>query len=297
MQSILHRNHKLMLKHGVHYVHHRDMRKKLTVPAQQNGYMHAGVHRNTVVTDDMLHTAAKNFFTPIIDGNPERLILSDENLAGHCGHCVRFGQLYRFRDPFMKSLSGVIPFPVREVHLAVRNYADFFAAAYVEYIRALQKNSTDVTFTNEMTKRVFKRLPAWYGVINRIKAYFPDAKIYIWTFEEFRENPALGGHIIDNIVGPLVDTSKFKLPKNKNQRPSASGIAIQKIQDLILERGIPVAVEQIREIQDQFPRSSQNPGFDPWNKWERQHLLNLYETDIRRIALDPEVSIVSMTNR
>lgn len=292
LQRILHRNQGYMRKQGVYYVHHRDMRKEFTVPCQLNAYMHAGVHRKTVIDDDMLRGMTQEFFAPIAAERPHRLILSDENLAGHCGHCVKFGQIYRFRDPFIRASAKEIPYPVREVHLAVRNYADFFAAAYVEYIRSLQEDSPDITFPHTMTDKVFKRLPGWVGAIESVKTFFPSAKIYLWTFEDFRDNPAMANQIIRNLVGPDVDTAKFKEPKDEQRRPSASAKAMQEIQNTVLAHGIAEGSRQRRVIQDMYPRNSVNKGFDPWSPWERAHLTNLYAKDLSRLAKDPAVVLV-----
>ena len=95
LQKTLQRNKGRLAKSGVHYVPHRDLRAAYTVPCQQNAYQTIGIRRKTVIDDQTLHDMGKTFFAPIIQDNPDRLILSDENLAGHCGNCVKTGQLYR----------------------------------------------------------------------------------------------------------------------------------------------------------------------------------------------------------
>lgn len=292
LQRILHRNQGFLDKRGVHYVHHRTMRKQFTVPCQENSYLHLNIKRNDVIEDAELRKLTSAFFKPIKERNPSRLILSDENLAGHCGHCAKRGTLYRFRDAFMSVTAREIPFPVREVHLAVRNYADFYAAAYVEYIRSLRAISPTVIFPNVMVDRVMNNLLGWNGVIARVEHYFPEAQIYVWKFEDFRNDPNMTGQILRNLVGDDIDISKFKTPKDPKKRPSASNRAMMEIQKLILSEGIPGAVEKIRSIQERFPRSRENAGFDPWTEWERKHLTNLYEGDIQRLEKSPSVRLV-----
>ncbi|KJZ20157.1 hypothetical protein [Loktanella sp. S4079] len=292
LQRILHRNQGFMDKRGVHYVHHRQMRKGFTVPCQENSYLHLNIQRKDIIDDKKLRQMTTAFFEPLREMAPERLILSDENLAGHCGHCAKRGSLYRFRDAFMRVTANEIPFPVREVHLAVRNYADFFAAAYVQYIRSLRPFSPNVIFADTMVNRVMNNLLGWNGVIARVSHYFPDAQIYVWKFEDFRNDPNMTGQILRNIVGEKIDISKFKTPKDEKKRPSASARAMAEIQNLILTKGIAVASEQIRDIQEQYPRNADNPGFDPWNAWERKHLTKLYEDDIARLEREPSVTVV-----
>lgn len=281
-----------MDKRGVHYVHHRDMRKQFTVPCQENGYLHLGIQRNDIIDDAELRRLTTAFFEPLRERNCERLILSDENLAGHCGHCAKRGTLYRFRDEFMSVTAKEIPFTVREVHLAVRNYPDFFAAAYVEYIRSLRAMSPFVVSANVMVDRVMNNLLGWNGVIKQVQKCFPNARIYMWKFEDFRDDPSMTNQIIRNLAGPNIDITKFKTPKDDRRRPSASARAMDEIQKLILSVGIAQAAGQIRSIQEEFPRDAQNPGFDPWSDWERQHLTNLYHQDLARLAKNPRITMV-----
>lgn len=94
IQSILQRNAGRLRKSGVHYVHHRDTRKEFTVPTQLNGYEKLGLKYKTKVPDDELAQKALAFFDDIGAAPGERIVLSDENMPGHSGQCVRSGQLY-----------------------------------------------------------------------------------------------------------------------------------------------------------------------------------------------------------
>jgi hypothetical protein len=292
LQRILQRNKNFMGKRGVHYVPHREMREQFTVPCQRNAHQHTGFPRKKIIDDVSLRVLTQKFFDPIIEQRPVRLILSDENLAGHCGNCIKFGRLYRFKDAFMMVSAREIPFPVREVHLSVRNYADFFSAAYVEYFRSIKADSSAPLLAHTVVDKVITRFPMWNGVIDRVKTYFPEAKIYIWTFEDFRKNPIMATQILGNIAGPEIDISKFRSPKDQNPRPTASQRAVDEIQKILLSDGVQAAVDARRMIQEQYPRNAQYPGFDPWSEWERQHLTNLYEKDVARLAADPRITMV-----
>ena len=131
VQQVLGRNAKMLARQGVTYVHHRDVRKELTVPTQLFVYEELGKNYRTKYTAQELAAKTRAFFDAIAAEKPKRLILSEENMAGHCGHCVKRGLLYIWRDQMVRAFAGQIPFVVREVHLGIRNYADFFASAYV----------------------------------------------------------------------------------------------------------------------------------------------------------------------
>lgn len=292
LQKSLQRNKGRLAKDGVCYVPHRQLRKHFTVPCQQNAYTAIGIRRRTVIDDAALHKMTTEFFEPIVNDAPRRLILSDENLAGHCGNCVKTGQLYRYRDPFVAAFAKEVPYPVREIYLAVRNYADFFSAAYVEYVRSLQDDSSAITASRTMCTRIFNHMPGWNGVINIMTKHFPQAKIYVWKFEDFVEDPGMATDILRHLVGSGVDVQSFKEPKGNTQRRSASARAMAELELLAFTQGLPNMVAHRKEIQARFPRNAQNGVFDPWHPWERAHLGRLYAEDMRRLQTNSAVTIL-----
>ena len=293
LQKSLQRNQGKLAKAGVGYVSHRDLRKQFTVPCQQNAYQTIGIRRKTVITDEQLHQMAARFFAPILEDQPERLILSDENLAGHCGNCVKTGQLYRYRDAFMASFARETPAPVREIYLAVRNYADFFAGAYVEYIRSIQDDSTNMTSARHMCIRVFNHMPGWNGVINVVTKHFPDAQIYVWKFEDFVAAHDMASEVLQRLVGSATQVKDFKDPTGNSQRASASQRAMDALQRIAALEGIPAMVAARKDIQEAYPRNAENGRFDPWEAWERAHLLRLYDQDIARLQTNRHVTLLS----
>ena len=293
LQKTLQRNRGKLRKSGVHYVPHRDLRRHFTVPCQQNAYQTIGIKRKTSITNEQLEQMADTFFERIKSTSPSRLILSDENLAGHCGNCVKTGQLYRFRDPFMASFAKATPYPVQEIFLSVRNYADFFAGAYVEYVRSLQDDSTEITTPRMMRTRVFNHMPGWNGVINIVAKHFPQARIFVWRFEDFISDPRVAPALLQRLTGDTVDVHSFKEPKNNSQRQSASARAMAALERIALTKGLPHMVAERQEIQNRFPRNAENGRFDPWEAWERAHLDRLYARDIVRLRTNRSVTLLA----
>lgn len=296
LQKSLQRNGGRLARAGIHYVPHRDLRKEFTVPCQQNAYQAIGIQRKTVIDDPTLRKMTEQFFQPIKEKKPQRIILSDENLAGHCGNCVKTGQLYRYRDPFMASFAKETPYPVREIYLAVRNYADFFSAAYVEYFRSLQSDSSEITTSRNMCALVFNHMPGWNGVINVVSKHFPGAQIYVWKFEDFAADTSMAPKLLQKLAGDSVDISTFDEPKGNSKRQSASARAMAELELMALTEGLERVVAQRREIQARFPRSVENQAFDPWLAWERAHLSRLYERDIERLLTNRQVSMLNPQN-
>ena len=292
LQKTLQRNRGRLKKAGVHYVPHRDLRRSFTVPCQQNAYQALGIRRKTVVNDSQLLESSRTFFAPIAADPPARLLLSDENLAGHCGNCVKTGQLYRYRDAFMASFSKAAPYPIKEIYLSVRNYADFFAGAYVEYVRSLQDDSLQITTPRTMCTRVFNHMPGWNGVINVVTKRFPQAQVFVWRFEDLVENDAMASALLQRMVGDTVDVQSFTPPREKSLRQSASARAMVELERIAVTEGLPTMVAQRQDIQSRYPRNGDNGRFDPWHDWERAHLDQLYARDMARLRTNKSVTLL-----
>ncbi len=287
IQSILQRNAGRMRKSGVHYVHHRDTRKHYTVPCQLNGYEKLGLNYKTKVPDEVLTRKAQTFFEGIGAGPGERIILSDENMPGHSGHCVRSGQLYNRRDVLVPIFAGHVPYPVTEVHLAIRNYADFFASTFIEFLRSAK--GENVIPEAMMKRAVLSNLPSWSGFIDVIETCFPQAQLTLWRHEDFDD---LSQVVIGNLCGPDIDPDTLVSPKRKRGRPSASHRAVQELLIEIERNGAEAALARRVEIQDAYPRGSEYPGYDPWTASERAHLTRLYDRDTADIAARSRVTLL-----
>ncbi|MFD2740042.1 hypothetical protein ACFSUD_10710 [Sulfitobacter aestuarii] len=287
IQSILQRNSGRLRRHGVHYVHHRDTRRDFTYPTQLNGYEKLGLGYRTKMPDELLARKARLFFDGIGAGPGERIILSDENMPGHSGHCVRLGQLYGRRDTLLPIFAAHVPYPVREVHLALRNYADFFASVFVEFLRSA--SGENLIGEGQMKRAVLSGLPSWTGFVDLVLSCFPLADLTIWRFEDFH---ALSGRVIGNLCGPDVDAATLAAPKRKRGRPSASHRAVREILLQIEREGGEAALARRVEIQDAYPRGPTYPGYDPWSGAERAHLARIYERDLAEIAMRKRVTLL-----
>lgn len=280
VQSILQRNAGKMRKSGVHYIHHRDTRKDFTYPCQLKGYELLGMDYRRKYTDDELRAETLKFFDKVGAGPGERIILSDENMPGHCGHCVGRGYLYSRRHVLIPLFAREIPYPVREVHLAVRNYADFFASAYVEYLRSASGRGA-VVGEAQMKRGLLSKLPSWADFIREVARAFEGAEMVIWRHEDFG---ALNDRIVQNLIGPDVDVAKLARPKRSRGRPSASQRAIDELLIAIKRDGAEAGLAQRVAIQDRYPRGPDYPGYDPWSAQERAHLIRTYERDMEAIG-------------
>ena len=287
IQSVLNRNSKLLMRNDVFYVHHRETRKRLTVPGQLKAYENIGLRFRTQYSQDELNALTEKYFEDILSGGCRRIIISDENMAGHCGQCVKGGMLYGRRKAILTVLAGQFSLPVKEIHLSVRNYADFFAAAYVEFLRSVRGNNfIDV---DNMKVSVLARMPSWNNLLSAVARRFEGSKIYVWKYEDFRQ---LEPVVMSNLCGAGFNVSLLKQPRNANRRPTASARAVGNILDLIQRHGLDEAMKKRVEIQKAYPKSAGYPAFDPWTQEERAHLDQTYLDDIRKILEHPDLNVL-----
>jgi len=292
IQGILRRNAGHLERRGLRYAHHRETRRDFTVPVQLNGYFHLGIPRRRRIDDAALRALTGAFFQRMAAGAPGRLLISDENLAGHCGHCVRGGELYAFRAEFMQTFAREIPHPVAEVHLAVRGHAEFFAAAYVEFLRSLRRDSRPARFVTEaeMKRDVLARLPSWAEALADVRAAFPAARIFVWRYEDYA---AVAGRVLQNLCGAGVDAAKLRAPGGGDRRPTASGEAVARMLKAHAGGGIAALVERRIAIQRAYPRGPDWGRYDPWEPAERAALDAAYARDWDRIRADGRYAIVA----
>ncbi|MCV6824777.1 MULTISPECIES: hypothetical protein [Halocynthiibacter] len=288
LQAILKRNSGRLRKAGVNYVHHRDTRKNYTVPCQLNAREKLGINFEPKVSDQELLEISRAFFRNQSAKDFQRLILSDENILGHSGHCARVGRLFTLRKMFAGVFAEHIPHPVTEVHFAIRNYASFYSSTYVEYLRSAQADR--IVTENSMKKLVYSKHVSWEGVASVVLNTFPEADVFVWRFEDLSE---LSSTILQNLCGQEIDVSKFASPNRKRTRPSASQRAVEVLFNSIERFGADAALANWAKIQEQYPRGDEYQAYNPWTKDERIHLTNLYHHDVKQLASLPRVNFLS----
>ncbi|MDU8945828.1 hypothetical protein [Ovoidimarina sediminis] len=292
LQGILKRNEKRLDRHGIRYIHHRATRKNFTVPVQLNAYLNLGLPRRRRIDDDTLRSMTQDFFDTHSEGQPRRIIMSDENMAGHCGQCVRGGTLYEYRRDFLEIFAREIPYRVSEVHMAIRGYADFFASAYVEFLRSVKRDSPPKLFVTEakMKELVLEKKPSWRQALSDVRAAFPAARLFIWRYEDYEH---LSGQVLQNLCGDAIDASLLREPGSPQIRPTASGEAVSRMLAAADEGGLKAMVDCRIDIQEAFPKGRKWGSYDPWSPKDRARLDAAYARDWEKICADNRYEILA----
>ncbi|MEL7282632.1 MAG: glycosyltransferase family 2 protein [Pseudomonadota bacterium] len=284
LQRLLEDNDAWLGSQSVYVVPHLKLRKHITFPSQLDAYRKLKIWRRTRFSEDELQEFQDAFFKDPLKARPARMILSDENLPGLPAHCVTTGKLYQHRRAFFEAFARRMPLPITDAFFAVRNYADFFASSYVEYLRAATPTTSGFMDTPEMMRRnVFGSLPNWSRVFDDFEAAFPGVRIHVWRFEDFR---ALTPQILQAFCGEGVDVSKFKPPKERNARPSASARAVGELVLTSELEGAGAMAERAKSVQDMYPQGDDYERYDPWTAQERAHLTALYDRDWQALCAD-----------
>ncbi|MEO0372083.1 MAG: glycosyltransferase family 2 protein [Pseudomonadota bacterium] len=284
LQRLLEDNEEWLGKQSVYVVPHLKLRKHITFPSQLDAYKALKIKRRTKFTEEELQGFQDAFFSEPLVARPARMILSDENLPGLPAHCVTTGKLYEHRRAFFKTFAKRMPLPIADAFFAVRNYADFFASSYVEYLRAATTTTRGHMDTPEvMRRKLFASLPNWIKVFDDFQAVFPDTRIHVWRFEDFR---ALTPRILETFCGEGIDVSKLKPPKERNARPSASARAVDELVLMSELEGAAAMAEHAKTVQDMYPQGDDYERYDPWTAQERAHLTALYERDWQALCED-----------
>ena len=290
LQKLLEGNEAWLGRQSVYVVPHQKLRKHITFPSQLDAYNTLNMRRRTKFSEEDLQGFSQAFFAEPLALMPNRFILSDENIPGLPSHCVTTGTLYQYRKPFFQCFAKRIPMPVTDAFFAVRNYADFFASAYVEYLRSATATTSGKMITpEEMRRNVLSKLPSWQSVLADFTEIFPGTRIHVWRFEDFR---ALTPRILQLFCGDGVDISKLKDKKTTKTRPTASARAVEQLVLISELEGAGAMAERSKDVQDAYPLDDANGKFDPWSMVERNHLGALYDKDWQAIKSDPRLTVV-----
>jgi len=294
LQGVLLRNTNHLAKRGVMYIHHRQVRKNLTLPCQRNANLHAGLSPVPRITDEVLREMTTSLFAPVEHVKPNTLILSDENLYGHCAHVARKGALYHFRKRFVRNFVREVPYDITDVFLSIRNYPEFFSAAYTEYLRSAKGLNAAERFVDieDTMARVLDNPPSWVKLINFASKWFPKAKVHIWRFEDFR---SVSPHVIQLMCGDSIQYEKLRMPKEKEKRPSPSAKAMQEFFRVRHSKGIKEALSARLEIETQYPKNNSSDSFQPWSQEDHAVLSNLYDQHWEDICQIPSINLIQPT--
>lgn len=204
-----------------------------------------------------------------------RLVISDENLIGSSRHVMERKQLYYMFAERMTCLSEVLGDRQPEFYFCIRNFADFFASAYCETLRAGPLRSF-----NGPKRKLYARRHSWCEMIETLRETFPDAPITVWRYEDFR---ALENRCLNEICGIEPDDEiRYKTPEAV-ARVSFSHRMVDELLKMTKREGVEKARAAIPDLDKQFPKGDSYAAYDPWKSHQRAALDKMYADDVAAI--------------
>ncbi|WP_165611610.1 hypothetical protein [Cognatiyoonia sediminum] len=164
----------------------------------------------------------------------------------------------------------------------IRNLVGYLPSLYCEML----KSTPFQTFEHFM-KRVPPQLQ-WYWLAKRMASMFPDVPLVLYRAEDLRGNERA---LLSALTG--LPASVFE----ENAQKERSGFSKKTIRRLKkLSETQEVTRSDVFRMNRRFPKSAENPGFDPFGDIRRERFNKLYEKDLVEIAADPNMTLLDFAN-
>ncbi len=284
IQRILDHNHENLKRFGTYVVPHKRLRNKYTRVTETFANQQIGMDYGEPITREEYDALAADFWKSVPFDRFDRVVLSEENVAGHVGQCVFPGLLYRFPKTYMRYFRAALPVPATEIDVVIRSYDTFFASCYLEYISSTGAHR--YISAEEMMTKVMVNTPSWLEVLDMLAQVFSRAKINVWVYEDLRETMPqlledLTGRPADRLI-PMDDTSR--------SRASPSGTVLAEFEKVVRADGVQAGLDAWKDLKEQFGQTK-GAAFVPWSDRDQAHLQRLYQSDIAQLAANPRFTL------
>jgi hypothetical protein len=223
------------------------------------------------------------FFTDGKRRKIERLLISDENLAGWCDSMLSVGVPFKGGVERLERFRQLFPDAQITLFCSIRSYESFLTSAYCEILR---HRETFVDFRYFWDRFDFELL-RWPSVIDSFVGALKPIQIKLWQYEEFRLNS-------DKILQDLAfGVALPKLAEDQAHYASFSQLTVELLEFIAAAKGGKIASRVLKAIDDSLPKADGNAPFDPWSNLERSYLADRYKQDCK--SIDPSRWLIAPT--
>jgi len=280
IQRILDHNQRHLRPFGTYVVPHKRLRNKYTRVTETFANQQIGMDYGEPMTREEYDALAVDFWEGVPFERFKRVILSEENVAGHVGQCVYPGLLYRFPKTYMRYFRAALPVPATEIDVVIRSYDTFFASCYLEYISSTGAHR--YIPVEEMMTKVMVNAPSWLDVLEMLGQVFSTAKINVWIYEDLRQTMP---QLMHELTGRPEDTL-LPLDDTTRSRASPSGTVLAEFEKVVRAQGIDAGLAAWKDLKEEFGQTK-GAAFVPWSDRDTAHLKHLYAHDIAEIDAHP----------
>lgn len=214
------------------------------------------------------------FFANAALASPDRIIMSDENLIGHCPEITDNGVPFGNSVQRLKMLHDLLAGHRVTLFFAMRSYDTFIASAYCEALRGAHQFIEFPTVKARLKTDQFD----WAGLVERFREVLAPHAVRIWRFEDFRSDPLkVLRQMAFDYDGEIAPADQWSV------RQSFSQQAMDMLHNLARTAGISVATQMQKSLTDKMSKKAGFPDYYPWNTRERDYWTRKYAEDCQRI--------------
>ena len=216
----------------------------------------------------------------------DRLILSDENLIGNPNEMVRTRKLYPSAERRLAVLAPLLTGHEPEIFLAIRHHGQFARSLYGE---ALNVRLPRFIGPDEFRNGWEAGHPSWVPLVMSVLKNFPKARLTVWNFLDFKNDPTRFLNLLAGLERPLeFDTT------DASRRPSLSHDATEALLEIGARDGIEAMLAARRSIVRKFPKGQGNWAYRMWSDAQEKAFQQLLRKDLKQISsIDDRVTLVS----
>lgn len=215
-----------------------------------------------------------------------RLVLSEENFLGPMWRKKkgrRVPPLYPNSDSQLEKLIPHFGERPLSLFLAVRNPADLIASAYSQSLVG-GKIEPFRDFIDGMTFQDVR----WANVVRRLSLVPHVTEIYVWRYEDY---PANFVRIMRKLVGWKLGLKVESIPDRVH-----SGLSERAVAHILQAASPTKSRAELHEMavaaRSEFPITSDNPRFMPWEKSEVAQAATAYRSDFKDVAKLEKVQVI-----
>lgn len=200
-------------------------------------------------------------------------ILSDENILGNPNDSLTGKGYYPYADRSLGYLAKALDRNRVEIYLSVREYSAHLASLYVEALRW----GSGITL-DQFVATNHRVTGSWESLLKRVHDHFPNAKIVVWRYEDFK---AVEGRVIERITG--LKCVQLQPLSRTDGKISCSARAVEMQNANAMEQDLNHRVFSMAMYEADYPVSDENLKFQPWDKDISTQMQDQYERDLENV--------------
>lgn len=214
-------------------------------------------------------------------GGAERVILSEENLAGHMyrGEAAELFPIFPTADLRLEKLTRTLAAHEVRVFFAIRDPSSYIASAYSHALLTGKYQSFEA-----FTDGVDPSLVRWSNLIERLRRVAGVETLYVWCYEDY---PRVAPKIFRRMVSWKHGGRVQPLGRRANGGFSARAVA-----EVLGALGQQEDPELGRRARNDFPVGDDFPRFLPWSQEDRQRSQAAYQADVTKIGAMDGVRLI-----